>query len=294
MNTSNFTHLRKRLIEDLKLAGYADRTRKSYLERVTSLANYFDQCPSKLSDEQVRDYLLYVVNDRNYAANSLRITTAGLKFFYRNTLKREINFLDSVRAESRLKLPEIFTRKDAWRIIEATRSLHHQACFAVLYTCGLRIHEALKLKVKDIKTDRMCIHVRAGKGNKDRIVPLPSYTLKILRKQWATHRNPNLIFPAIGTDRRLVSLAREPMCTNAPRNTLKAIAKELGIDLEQVRLHLFRHSYATHLLDAGVNICTVQKYLGHSSLSSTMVYLHLTSDGHELACKLIEQLMGGK
>jgi len=293
MNTSNFTHYRERLIGDLKLSKYADRTRKSYLERVTNLANYFDLCPSKLSDEQVRDYLLHVVNERNYAANSLRITTAGLKFFYRTTLKREIHFLDTVKAESRLKLPEIFTRTDAWRIIQATRFLHHQACFAVLYTCGLRIHEALKLKVKDIKADRMHIHVRAGKGNKDRIVPLPSYTLKILRKQWATHRNPNLIFPAIGTDRRLVSIATKPMCADAPRNTLKAVTKELSINLEQVRLHLFRHSYATHLLDAGVNICTVQKYLGHSSVSSTMVYLHLTSDGHQLACKLIEQIMGG-
>ncbi|MDH3710400.1 MAG: tyrosine-type recombinase/integrase [Cyclobacteriaceae bacterium] len=84
------------------------------------------------------------------------------------------------------------------------------------------------------------------------------------------------------------------MCADAPRNTLKAVTKELKIDLEQVRLHLFRHSYATHLLDAGVNICTVQKYLGHSSVSSTMVYLHLTTDGHQLACKLIEQLMGGR
>ena len=194
MQTSNFTSLRKRLIEDLKLAGYAARTRKSYLERVTNLANYFDECPSKLSDEQVRDYLLHIVNDRNYAANSLRITNAGLKFFYRRTLKREIKLLDTVKAESRLKLPEIFSRTDVWRIIEATRFLHHQACFTVLYTCGLRIHEALKLKVNDIKTDRMHIHVRAGKGNKDRIVPLPSYTLKMLRKQWATHRNPNLIF----------------------------------------------------------------------------------------------------
>ena len=93
MHTSKFTHSRKRLIEDLKLAGYADRTQKSYLERVTNLANYFDQCPSELSDEQVRDYLLHIVNDRNYAANSLRITNAGLKFFYRTTLKREIKLL---------------------------------------------------------------------------------------------------------------------------------------------------------------------------------------------------------
>ena len=149
MQTSKFTHFRKRLIQDLKLAGYADRTQKSYLERVSNLANYFDQCPSELSDEQVRDYLLHIVNDRNYAANSLRITNAGLKFFYRTTLKREIKLLDTVKAESRLKLPEVFSRTDAWRIIQATRFVHHQVCFVVLYTCGLRIHEALKLKVKE-------------------------------------------------------------------------------------------------------------------------------------------------
>lgn len=294
MIIDRFIPTRKRLAEDLQLAGYSERTQKSYLERVTNLANYFQQCPSELSDEQVREYLIHVVSERKYAANSLRITNAALKFFYRVTVKRQIKLLDTVKAESRLKLPDIFSKEDAWKIIKHTRFFHHQACFTLLYTCGLRIHEALNLTVNDIKAEHMHIHVRGGKGNKDRIVPLPSFTLKILRKQWANHRNPSLIFPAIGESRNLMSIATKPMGADAPRNTLKAVIKELNIKVEEVRLHLFRHSYATHLLDAGVNIRTVQEYLGHSSLSSTMVYLHLSTDGHELACKIIEQLMGGK
>jgi len=294
MSIAKFTPIRKRLGEDLQLAGYAEKTQKSYLERVTNLANYFDKCPSELSDEEVRDYLIHVVTERKYAANSLRITNAALKFFYRVTIGREIKLLDTVKAESRMKLPDIFSKDTAWRIIDQTRFVHHQACFTLLYTCGLRINEALNLTVDDIKADPMHIHVRGGKGNKDRIVPLPSFTLNILRKQWTTHRNPSLIFPAIGESRNLMSIATRPMGADAPRNTLKAVIRQLDIKVQEVRLHLFRHSYATHLLDAGVNIRTVQEYLGHSSLSSTMVYLHLSADGHQRACKIIEQLMGGK
>jgi site-specific recombinase XerD len=294
MSASNFSTVKKRLTQDLKLAGYAARTRETYLDRVVSLAKFFDRCPSTLSDEQIRDYLLHVVDDRKYSASSLRIANAALKFFYRVTLKREVKLLDTVKAESRDKLPDIFSVEDAWRIINATRCAHHKACFAVLYTCGLRIHEALKLTVNDIQTSRMQIRIRAGKGNKDRVVPLSTWTLKLLRKQWATHRNPSLIFPAIGTTRNLASIAIKPMCANAPRNTLKAVVEELNISIPQIRLHAFRHSYATHLLDAGINICSLKEYLGHSSLSSTMVYLHLTKFGHERACAIIENIMGGK
>lgn len=294
MATPKFNTLKKRLAGDLKLAGYRKRTRDTYLERVCSLANYYDQCPSKLSDEQIRDYLLYIVDERHYSPSSLRIANAALKFFYKVTLKRDVKLLDTVKAESRDKLPDIFSVEDAWRIIHTTRSTHHKACFAVLYTCGLRIHEALNLTINDIDTPRMQIRIRAGKGGKDRAVPMSSWTLQTLRKQWATHRNPSLIFPAIGTTQNLASIAKKPMCANAPRNTLRAVVEELNVKIPQVRLHAFRHSYATHLLDAGVNICSLKEYLGHSSLSSTMVYLHLTKHGHERACLIIETIMGGK
>lgn len=172
MATKNFNSLKKRLAGDLKLAGYAERTQKTYLERVCCLANYYDQCPSKLSDKEIRDYLLHIVEKRQYSPTSLRIANAALKFFYRVTLKRNVKLLDTVKAESRSKLPKIFSVEDAWRVIHATKRDHHRACFALLYTCGLRIHEALKLTVNDIDTARTQVRVRGGKGGKDRAMPL--------------------------------------------------------------------------------------------------------------------------
>ena len=159
----------------------------------------------------------------------------------------------------------------------------------VVYACGLRLNEALNLQVADINSERMCIHVHRGKGAKDRYVPLPVATLVMLRKFWATHRNPVWIFPSPGRCSNQAPTSKKPMIKSSVQGALRRVIKQLNIK-KRVTIHTFRHSYATHLLEAGVNIKRIQQYLGHASLQTTMIYLHLTTQGHENAYNIINYL----
>ena len=170
------------------------------------------------------------------------------------------------------------------------RNPHNRAYFFTVYTCGLWLQEALNLEVSDIDSDRMLIHVHRGKGAKDRMVPLPAATLEVLRAHWKSHRHPRFIFPALGRSR--VTAVEAPMAIRSVQGAMKAAVREAGITKRNVRIHTLRHSYATHLLEEGVNLRVIQSYLGHASIETTMVYLHLTSKGHDDAAQIINRLMG--
>jgi integrase/recombinase XerD len=278
----------------LRLSGLSVRTRESYTERLKAVAASTGRCPCQLSEDDILNYFLLCIEKRDHAAGTIRPTKAAVRFFLDKVLHRPTAFLDMVKAETRQRLPEVFSEVDAWRIIDSLRQPHNRACMTLLYTCGLRIDEALHLTIDDFDRQRQEIRVRGGKGGKDRVVPIPQWTLNLLRNYWSTHRNPKWIFPAIGATPNLREMATVPMTANTVRDALKAVVAELRIEVKEVRLHTFRHSYATHLLDAGVNLFTVQRYLGHSDLKSTMVYLHLTTVGQEKAREIIEQLMRGR
>ena len=162
-----------------------------------------------------------------------------------------------------------------------------------VYTCGLRLQEALYLQTSDIDSKRMMIHVHRGKGAKDRYVPLPEETLVLLRKYWATHRNPVLIFPALGRGRQDASKSKTPMAIDSVQGAFRNAKSKTAINKRRVTIHTLRHSYATHLLEGGVNIRVIQQYLGHTMLETTMVYLHLTQKGQEDAYTIINQTMKG-
>ena len=168
----------------------------------------------------------------------------------------------------------------------------NKAYLNTVYSCGLRLHEALHLQVSDIDKDRMRIHVHRGKGAKDRYVPLPESTLHILRSYWKLHRNPVWIFPRLGQSGQEGPLATTPMNKGSVQGALRRVLKQLNLK-KRISVHTLRHSYATHLLEAGVNIRRIQQYLGHSSLNSTMIYLHLTTQGHQNAYGIINELMKG-
>jgi integrase/recombinase XerD len=164
---------------------------------------------------------------------------------------------------------------------------------STIYSCGLRLNEALQLTISDIDGERMVIHVRSGKGGKDRYVPLPNQTYHLLRQFWATHKHPKWLFPGRGADRKKLSNeASGPM----PRSYLQ-VAFRKAVKASRIQkaatIHTLRHSYATHLLDAGVNLRQIQSYLGHSSLASTMIYMHLTQKGQRNTMKILDQLMVG-
>ena len=207
---------------------------------------------------------------------------------------RKLNWhtLELIYAKREQTLPTVLSVKEVWTIINTVNTVQNKAYLTAVYTCGLRLHEALFLQVTDINAQRKRIHVHRGKGAKDRYVPLPESTLNILRQYWATHRNPKWIFPRLGRGGNEGPTALEPMSYTSVQGALRRVLKQLKFT-KRISIHTLRHSYATHLLEAGVNIRRIQQYLGHNSLNSTMVYLHLTTQGHEHAYDIINSMMKG-
>jgi site-specific recombinase XerD len=282
--------LRQRMQQDLQLAGLSERTQEAYLRAVRQLAAHFKTPPDQITEQQLREYFLFLKNDKQFAAPSLIIAFCGLKFFYTQTVPRDWETLAKLRIPRPKTLPDVLSTDEARRLIEAVRTPHNKAYLWTVYSLGLRLGEGLHLQVGDIDGQRMLVHVHRGKGAKDRYVPLPQKTLAMLREYWATHRNPQWLFPATGRDGRQGATATRPMAKASVQGAMRRVVQEIGLK-KSVHIHTLRHSYATHLLEAGVNLRLIQQYLGHSSLQTTMVYLHLTSQGQQQAIAVIERLM---
>ena len=285
--------LRERMMNDMQLHGYAKRTHQAYIRTVRQLQQFYNLSPEAISEEQLRDYFIHRKNVSHWSASTMRIAYSGIKFFYTYTLKRDWGILLLVRAETERKLPTVLTIDEVRLILHAVNTPHNKTYLTLVYSCGLRLQEALHLQVADVDGNRKLIHVRLGKGGKDRYVPLPDSTLKVLRKYWKTHRNETWIFPRIGRSGKEGPSATVPMSKATVQGALRRVLKELPTIAKPVGVHTFRHSYATHLLEAGVNIRLVQQYLGHASLASTMIYAHVTRVGQQDACERINRLMSG-
>jgi site-specific recombinase XerD len=277
--------------QDLQLAGLSERTQEAYLRAVRQLADHFHTPPDRLTEPQVRDYFLHLKNDRKFASASLAIAYSGIKFFYSHTTPRDWPTLRRLRVRRDKRLPDVLSVDEVRRLIDAVRTHHNRAYFWTVYSLGLRLGEGLHLQVGDIDGPRMLVHVHRGKGAKDRYVPLPSRTLKVLREYWVTHRHPRWLFPATGRDHHQAATATGPMDKSSVQGAMRRVVQELKFQ-KAISIHSLRHSYATHLLEAGVNLRMIQHYLGHSSLQTTMVYLHLTTASQEQAVARIEALMG--
>jgi site-specific recombinase XerD len=282
--------LRQQMIQDLQLGGLSERTQEAYVRAVRQLADHFHRPPDQLSEQQVRDYFLFLKNKKKFAPSSLKIAFSGIKFFYTRTVPRDWPTLAKLRVPRRKTLPDVLTIEEVRKLIEAVRTPHNKAHLWTVYSLGLRLTEGLHLQIGDIDSARMLVHVHRGKGAKDRYVPLPPKTLATLREYWATHRNPLWLFPATGRDQKKAATATEPMAKASVQGALRRVVVELGFH-KAVSIHTLRHSYATHLLEAGVSLRLIQQYLGHSSLQTTTVYLHLTSQGQEQARAAIDKLM---
>ncbi len=285
------TQLRQRMHQDLQLAGLSEGTQGAYLRVVRQLADHYHTPPDRLSEHQVRDYLLYLKNDRRLAAATLIVAYSGIRFFYSHTAPRDGPTLQRLRVQREKALPDVLSVTEVRRLIDAVRLPHYQTYFWTVYSLGLRRTEGLHLQVRDIDAARMAVHVHLGTGAKDRYIPLPSRTLAMLRAHWTTHRHPVWLFPATGAVTRQATAADGPMPRSSVQKALQRVVQELKFQ-KAISIHTLRHSYATHLLEAGVNLRLIQQYLGHSSLRTTMVYLHLTSVSQEQAFARIEELMG--
>lgn len=274
----------------LQLAGMSQRTQQCYSRSVRMLVDFYNKTPDKINEQELQDYFLHRKNVDKWSSATMRICYSGIKFFFVNVLKRDWHTLKLIYAKREQRLPAVLSLNEVWNILNTVSTPQNKAYLTTVYTCGLRLHEALYLQTYDIDSDRMRIHVHRGKGAKDRYVPLPQATLKTLRSYWKHHRNPRWIFPRLGRSGKEGPTAQEPMNYTSVQGALRRVLKQIKFK-KRVSIHTLRHSYATHLLEAGVNIRRIQQYLGHRSLNSTMVYLHLTTQGHQRAYDIIDDLM---
>jgi site-specific recombinase XerD len=275
--------------DDLQLAGMSKRTVHGYLRAVRQLADFCQRRPNKITEAQVRRYFLHLKNEKNFAYGSIRVAFSGIKFFYTRTCKRSWETLATMKLQQAKTLPEVLTIEQVHRIVDSCRVDRIAAYFWTVYSMGMRLDEARHLQVGDIDAARGMVHIHRGKGAKDRYVPLPSSTLHWLRRHWATHRHPRFLFPAEGRNHRQSSTADTPIQTSTVQKAMSKIAADLKFG-KRVSIHTLRHSYATHLLEAGVSLKVIQQYLGHSSLQTTMIYLHMTDTAEACAREKIEQL----
>ena len=281
--------LRTKMSEDLQLTSKAQRTHDGYLREIRKLADHCRMPPDQITEQQVRSYFLHLKNDRKFAAGSLTVTLSALKFFYRITCPRDWVTLEQLKVKGPKTLPEVITIEQVHNIIDACTTERMAVFFWTLYSLGLRLDEGLNLQVGDIDAARGVVHIHRGKGAKDRYLPLPTSTLNLLRQHWLTHRHPRFLFPADGRNHRNQPTAETPMAPTTPKDAMKLITKQLKFG-KKVSCHTLRHSYATHLFEAGVSLKNIQKYLGHSSLQTTLVYIHITETAEADARQTVEQL----
>ncbi|WP_045211872.1 site-specific integrase [Desulfonatronovibrio magnus] len=283
----------QRSMKALQLAGMSERTQECYTRSIRKLVDFYGKTPDRISEQELEDYFLHRRNVDQWAPATLRIAYSGVKFFFINVLKQDWHISSYLGAKREKRLPCVLTREEINKMLARVHTFHNYVYLSTVYTCGLRLQEALYLQVSDIDSQRMMIHVHRGKGCKDRFVPLPESTLLLLRQYWKTHRNPKLIFPALGRGHNLGPTSLTPMAIDSVQGAFRKARFAAGITKRRVSIHTLRHSYATHLLEAGVNIRIIQNYLGHAQLMTTMVYLHLSRNGQEDACQRINDLMKG-
>ena len=287
------TALRQRMIEDMQLRGYAVRTQQAYVNVVHQLAGHFRRSPDTVTEQDLRQYFLHLTNVKHQAPASITIALCGIKFFFERTLQRNWTLLDFVRPPREKRLPVVLSREEVVRVLTCVRIDVYRVCLITIYACGLRLMEGARLQVPDVDSARMLLHVH-GKANKDRYVPLPAATLDMLRAHWRTHRSPQWLF--LAPPRRGVVLdikqCRGPLTRSSLQSAFRHALRRTGIN-KRAHVHSLRHSYATHLLEDGVNLRMIQESLGHASARTTQIYTHLTEEVRQTARDPINRLMAG-
>jgi len=259
--------LRERMIRDMQLRRLSEKTQESYVHGVKSLAKHYMLSPDQLSDHQVQDFILHLLNERQLAWSTCNTYLAGMQFFYGTTLGRASTCLALPPRRKDQRLPEILSSEELTRLFGATTNVKHRVLLMTTYSCGLRSGEVRHLKVADIDSDRMTLHIRQAKGRKDRYVTISPRLLQELRAYWNACRPRGYLFPGQAPDR--------PMPRDTPLRIYKRTAYKADIR-KAGGIHALRHSYATHMLEAGVDLRTLQVLMGHHSILTTQRYLRVT------------------
>ena len=274
------------MLEEIQRRNYSPETTRSYIHAVKQFAEYFGKSPEKLGAEEVRRYQLYLLNEKKYTAGSVKVHISALHFFYKKVLKRrDLTLDDLVYPKKPKKLPVVLSQGEVTRLIEATTNPMHRTVLMVLYGTGIRRTEASLLKVSDIDSQRMVLHIRQGKGARDREVPLSTTLLQALREYWRWRKPKNFLFPSSTGHRG----QEQPISDKTVWHVCKGAAVRAGIQ-KKIGPHTLRHSFATHHLEAGTDLRTIQLLLGHADLKDTTVYLHLSHRHLHAATSPLEQL----
>jgi len=274
-------------VSALQRQGKATSTIDVYSRAVRRITEYFDQCPDRLTIDQLKDYFTALVKSHSWS--TVKVDRNGLQFFYKYVLNREWAWVDIVKPPTKKVLPDILTLKEVERLINGTRELRYQTFILTAYSTGLRLGETLNLHAGDIDQERMKVHVRQGKGRKDRFVTLPMVTLLALRAYWVTHRNPSLLFPGGKTPQDRHS-TKAPMDRGGLQKSIRAIVRDCGIH-KAITIHSLRHSYGAHLVEAGVNLRAIQHEMGHECPKTTAIYTQLTEVTQQNTGKIINRLV---
>ena len=260
------TALRRRMTEDLQLAGYSIKTIESYLYSVERLANYFHRSPDLLTDEEIRVFFVHLINERKLSGSSITIYLCGIKFFFETTLKKKLSILDIVRPQRSKRLPMVLSQEEVRTILKQVKRPVYRMALTIIYACGLRISEGAQLKTNDIDGKRHLLRVRNGKGGKDRYVPLHERPLELLRAYYRKYgRGSVYLFP----------LKSGHIAIDSLQKVFKQALRESKVN-KPATVHTLRHSYATHLLENGEDISTIKGLLGHNSIVTTDIYTHVT------------------
>jgi site-specific recombinase XerD len=277
------------MIEDMQLRGLSANTQEVYLGATRQLFEHFHCTPAQLTEDQLREYFLYLTNEKKVSHSTATIALCGIKFFFEHTLKRDWTTLQLIRPRREKKLPVVLSRQEVGQILHAVHVPIYRVCLTTIYSCGLRLQEGTCLQVADIDGARQLVHVH-GKGGKDRYVPLPERTLDLLRECWKTHRCRTWMFPDPRHRRTNPGGGLRHVNHKSLQRAFKKAVQETGI-AKPAHVHSLRHSYATHLLEMGVNLRIIQENLGHRSARTTQVYTHLTREVRDTLTEPLNELM---
>ena len=243
---------KEKMLEDLRLHGMSKATEDLYVRMVRKLEEFTGKRADQTTEEDIRKYFLYL-KEKGYSRTHFKIALCGVKFYITYTLGRAWPIFKLIKPKDEKKLPVVLSKEEIHRMFSKIQMFRHYAFLSTVYSCGLRLQEALNLEIRDIDSDRMLLHVRNGKGSRDRYIPLPDSTLRILRKNWAEHRNPKLIFPATGRGGRGRPTAGSHVPASTPQLAMRKALKSAAIR-KHAHIHTLRHSYATHLLEDALDL----------------------------------------
>lgn len=257
--------LRNKMIQQMQLKGYSKNTINTYIDCLESLSRYYKSSPDLLNVDQIREYIHHKLTDEKLSKSWMNQTISALKILHVDILRREWNGLDIPRPRREKKLPVVLSKEEVSKLINAPKNLKHKAMLMVTYSAGLRLQEVCSLKIKDIDSQRMLLRVVQAKGAKDRYSILSPVTLNLLRDYWKMYRVKEWLFE---------NNHNQPLSSRTAQHIFKNALRKAGINKE-VGIHSLRHSFATHLLEQGVSLPIIQQLLGHTSLKTTSIYLHV-------------------